>query len=75
MPLAWRATTNNSARWPLPTLQLKDQALPAARREAFSRDFCAAFHVPTSQPSLVGFITTSRQRRWMESVLAEKRST
>ena len=25
IPLDWRSTTNNSARWPLPTLQRKDQ--------------------------------------------------
>jgi len=56
-------------------LQERIRALPAARREAFSKGFRAAFQVPATQPSLAGLITTSRHQRWIEGFLAEQGST
>jgi DNA recombination protein Rad52 len=52
-------------------LQERIRALPAPRRETFSKAFRAAFQVPAAQPSLAGLITTSRHQRWIEGFLAE----
>jgi len=52
-------------------LQDRIRALPAPRREAFSKGFRAAFQVPAAQPSLAGLITTSHHQRWIEGFLAE----